>query len=99
MTFTPPTKPATPSVKKRFNAGHHLVVNWRWNWKPLRVRITREPNGYIRFAWLRWFKSHHKGRPSEWREWRAYVSPPGVPFREALARYRGYAHYWRYGEY
>jgi hypothetical protein len=79
------------------NAGIALQAKWRWNGRPLRIRIVRktETLGYDRtpvdvwrVTWQRYFP-----RDKTWREWRSYVGFRSL--REAIYGYREYANYWR----
>jgi hypothetical protein len=67
--------------------GHRLQAFWRWNGRPVRVRL-RSVDGGWEVTWERWFP-----RPREWRRWRVYIG--GGSLREVIARYRDYAAGWR----
>ena len=74
------------------NAGRALQVCWRWNWRPLRVRIERlfHPKlgkGYT-IRWQRWFP-----RANEWRNYRAYTGFD--PLSRVVVNYRNCAAGWR----
>lgn len=71
------------------NAGVRLTRDWRWNGKPLRVRIKKIDAGYT-VEWQRWFRTG-------WRVWRSYVGTGSL--HAVLMGYRVYAHYWRTGDY
>jgi len=69
------------------NAGMKLQRDWRWNGKPLRVRIRRR-DGMWRISWERWFP-----RQGVWNEWRTFVGS-GV-LKDVLRGYRFEADCWR----
>lgn len=68
------------------NAGIRLQRDWRWNGRPLRVRVTEVLGGW-KISWERW------DTRGLWREWRAYVSGPELDL--VIRQYREYAAGWR----
>lgn len=84
------------SKSRRSGASARLQRDWRWNGRPLRVKITIAEDGRIKIAWLRWFDRRQdvdgRGR-GEWREWRAYCGPG--PLRAVIEDYSDAACEWR----
>jgi hypothetical protein len=76
------------------NAGRRLQVLWRWNGRPLRVRITRA-DGTSEGWCITWQRRRLRGDTCEWvwEHWRAYRG--GGTLAEVIADYRGYAAGWR----
>lgn len=76
------------------NAGIRLQKFWRWNGKPLRVKITRmtfnDGATGFRIEWQRWFP---RGRRAGWQYWRSYTGAGSL--RDIIERYRDYADDWR----
>lgn len=69
------------------SAGRRLQQRWRWNGRPLRVRIRRMDSDWFKIEWERW---HPRGG---WRVWRSYGGTGAL--RDVIARYRDYADEWR----
>lgn len=79
------------------NAGYKLQVLWRWNGKPVRIRITRLPDGWC-ITWQRWFRIRGGGRHNppclgHWDHWRSYSMTGEL--RDVIRQYRDYAADWR----
>lgn len=71
------------------NAGRRLQQHWRWNGRPLRVRIYRIMG--LGGAWcINWDRWHPRGG---WTHWRSYGGSGEL--RDVIARYRDYADEWR----
>ena len=71
------------------NAGTRLQALWRWNGRPLRIRITRIADGW-EITWERWMP---RASSRKWRTWRSYVG--NGPLSRVIASYRPYAEGWR----
>ena len=83
---------ADPPDYRKPNPGRDLQEKWRWNGKPLRVRVRVFPtqDGFF-IGWYRWFPKNAPGQ--RWIEWRAYR---GVgTLSEVVDCYRDYAADWR----
>ena len=73
------------------NAGRKLQRDWRWNGKPLRIRIERLHSVAIGEWWrINWERQCPSGRV---RVWRSYAGDG--PLRDVISRYREYALEWR----
>ncbi len=70
------------------SAGTRLQTQWRWNGKPLRVRITKADDNTWEICWFRW----HDYR-KDWIRWRCYLGSGGL--WAVIFRYRDYAASWR----
>lgn len=76
----------TVETPRHRNAGARLQRDWRWNGRPLRVRVEVVAPDSWRITWQR---AH--GR--EWRAWRSYVGTGAL--RDVIRVYRDYADEWR----
>ena len=69
---------------------------------PILVRIRRRQGGHLAFEWYlrrsRWDEKT-QSKVWYWKSWRGYVAHSGMTWKQALAEYRDYAHYWRTGDY
>lgn len=80
-----------PTKKPRKNPGIELQSKWRWNGRPVCVKIARNGDA-VRIEWLRWFPHDNNGSGG-WRGWRAYVGYGRV--WDVIRNYRSYAAEWR----
>lgn len=73
------------------NAGTRLQTEWRWNGRPLRIRIQHtvfDENSYWHIDWSRWYP-----KARAWRIWRSYRGRGEL--RDVIVDYREYAAGWR----
>lgn len=82
-----PYKPRRKSKRVDIREGINLRVNWRWNGRPLRVRIKRITPHVWEITWFRWGRNHG------WARWRSFRGSGTLS--RVIKQYRIQAEDWR----